>query len=198
MQQLSPPRARGRHGPRARHVKNRDVMIMTIASFFAKIASMIAQFAFFFGGGAGATTTCRAIVDLPDRVPGLRGLLHPDARALALPRVLRRPRRGAHHRPAQRALGGAAEDLRRRWRSAEAGPARGRGSERVLHRPGASVKGSLAGLFATHPPMEKRIDACSSSRPSSRAPLPLGLGFLDGLLGGKRKLDGPRRTGCSR
>src|SRR3954467_14801698 len=33
------------------HVKNRDVMIMTIASFFASIASMIVQFGFFFGGG---------------------------------------------------------------------------------------------------------------------------------------------------
>ena len=34
------------------HVKNRDVMIMTIASFFAMIASTIVQFGFFFGGGA--------------------------------------------------------------------------------------------------------------------------------------------------
>src|SRR3954447_15484661 len=34
------------------HVKNRDVMIMTIASFFAMIASMIVQFGFFFGGGS--------------------------------------------------------------------------------------------------------------------------------------------------
>ena len=32
-------------------MKNRDVMIMTIASFFASVASMILQFAFFFGGG---------------------------------------------------------------------------------------------------------------------------------------------------
>jgi heat shock protein HtpX len=35
------------------HVKNRDVMIMTIASFFAMIASTITQFGFFFGGGFG-------------------------------------------------------------------------------------------------------------------------------------------------
>src|SRR3954449_4265695 len=33
------------------HVKNRDVMIMTVASFFASVASMITQFGFFFGGG---------------------------------------------------------------------------------------------------------------------------------------------------
>src|SRR3954466_7764103 len=35
------------------HVKNRDVMIMTVASFFASIAAAITQFGFFFGGGFG-------------------------------------------------------------------------------------------------------------------------------------------------
>jgi heat shock protein HtpX len=35
------------------HVINRDVMVMTLASFFATLASMIMQFAFFFGGGFG-------------------------------------------------------------------------------------------------------------------------------------------------
>src|SRR4051812_8500090 len=35
------------------HVKNRDVMVMTIASFFASIAALITQFGFFFGGWGG-------------------------------------------------------------------------------------------------------------------------------------------------
>src|SRR5690349_19404114 len=35
------------------HVKNRDVMVMTLASFFASLAAMITQFGFFFGGGFG-------------------------------------------------------------------------------------------------------------------------------------------------
>jgi heat shock protein HtpX len=35
------------------HVLNRDVMVMTLASFFATLAAMIAQFALFFGGGFG-------------------------------------------------------------------------------------------------------------------------------------------------
>src|ERR671934_1066848 len=35
------------------HVKNRDVLVMTIASFFASIAGLITQFGFFFGGGFG-------------------------------------------------------------------------------------------------------------------------------------------------
>jgi heat shock protein HtpX len=35
------------------HVINRDVMVMTLAGFFATLASLILQFAFFFGGGYG-------------------------------------------------------------------------------------------------------------------------------------------------
>jgi heat shock protein HtpX len=35
------------------HIVNRDVMLMTIASFFASIASFIVQFGLFFGGGYG-------------------------------------------------------------------------------------------------------------------------------------------------
>ena len=35
------------------HIVNRDVMVMTLASFFASIAGFITQFGFFFGGGFG-------------------------------------------------------------------------------------------------------------------------------------------------
>ena len=35
------------------HVQNRDVMVMTIASFFASIASFIVQMGFWFGGSGG-------------------------------------------------------------------------------------------------------------------------------------------------
>src|SRR5918911_1331146 len=35
------------------HVKNRDVLIMTVASFFATVASMITQIGFWLGGGFG-------------------------------------------------------------------------------------------------------------------------------------------------
>src|SRR3954468_16404715 len=35
------------------HVKNRDVLVMTMASFFASIAALISQFGFFFGGFGG-------------------------------------------------------------------------------------------------------------------------------------------------
>src|SRR5947208_2814671 len=35
------------------HVVNRDVVVMTIASFFASIAAFITQWGFLFGGGFG-------------------------------------------------------------------------------------------------------------------------------------------------
>ena len=94
------------------HVANRDVMLMTIASFFASIASFIVQIGFWFGGGFGGS-------DNDDDGPGffvvvlVAGLVYvdlvlPDPGAVALPRVRRRPRLGADHRPAERAVVGAA------------------------------------------------------------------------------------------
>ncbi len=53
LQMLSPAELEGVMGHELTHVINRDVMVMTIASFFATLASLIVQFAFFFGGGFG-------------------------------------------------------------------------------------------------------------------------------------------------
>ena len=53
MQVLDPPELEAVMAHELTHVKNRDVMIMTIASFFASIAAIIVQFGFFFGGGGG-------------------------------------------------------------------------------------------------------------------------------------------------
>jgi heat shock protein HtpX len=50
---LSPAELEGVMGHELTHVINRDVMVMTLASFFATLASIIIQFAFFFGGGFG-------------------------------------------------------------------------------------------------------------------------------------------------
>src|SRR5205807_3182445 len=53
MDLLSPAELEGVLAHELTHVINRDVMIMTIASFFASVAAMILQFGFFFGGGGG-------------------------------------------------------------------------------------------------------------------------------------------------
>jgi heat shock protein HtpX len=50
---LEPAELEGVMAHELTHVINRDVVVMTIASFFAAIASMIVQFGFFFGGFGG-------------------------------------------------------------------------------------------------------------------------------------------------
>jgi heat shock protein HtpX len=50
LQLLSPAELEGVLAHELTHVANRDVMVMTIASFFATIAAYIVQFGFFFGG----------------------------------------------------------------------------------------------------------------------------------------------------
>jgi len=50
---LSPAELEGVMAHEITHVINRDVMVMTLASFFATLASLIIQFSFFFGGGFG-------------------------------------------------------------------------------------------------------------------------------------------------
>jgi heat shock protein HtpX len=53
LQLLSPAELEGVMAHELTHVINRDVMVMTLASFFATLASLIIQFSFFFGGGFG-------------------------------------------------------------------------------------------------------------------------------------------------
>ena len=134
MQTLSPAELEGVMAHELAHVKNRDVLIMTIASFFASIAAMIIQFGFFFGGGDDDEGAPAFLVVLLASFARLHRLVLPDARPLALPRVLGRPRRGARHRPPQRALLGAHEDLGHDGAGAPAGPAPAGRDERLLHR----------------------------------------------------------------
>ena len=53
MQTLEPHELEAVMAHELTHVKNRDVLIMTVASFFATVASMIAQMGLWFGGGFG-------------------------------------------------------------------------------------------------------------------------------------------------
>jgi len=50
MELLTPSELEGVVAHELAHIRHRDVVIMTVASFFASIASMIIQFGFFFGG----------------------------------------------------------------------------------------------------------------------------------------------------
>jgi heat shock protein HtpX len=52
MELLSPAELEGVMAHELTHVANRDVLVMTLAGFFATIAAYIVQFGFFFGGGS--------------------------------------------------------------------------------------------------------------------------------------------------
>ena len=57
MELLSPAELEGVMAHELTHIGNRDVLVMTLAGFFATIAAYIVQFGFLFGGAAATATT---------------------------------------------------------------------------------------------------------------------------------------------
>jgi heat shock protein HtpX len=158
MNLLSPAELEGVMAHELAHVKNRDVMIMTIASFFASIAAMILQFGFLFGGGGYSDDDDSPgiffviIISLVVYVVSFflmmalsryrefvadRGAALVTGRPSALASALQRISSGMDKLPQQ--------DLR----------VANQLSAFFIASPS---KASIAGLFATHPPMEKRIE----------------------------------------
>jgi heat shock protein HtpX len=159
MKLLSPAELEGVMAHELTHVKNRDVMIMTIASFFASVASLILQFGFFFGGGGqsddedGPGFFVVILASLAVYVISFvlmmalsryrefvadRGAALITGRPSALASALRRIASGMDRLPQ--------EDLRV-------------ANELSAFYIAAPSKQSIKGLFATHPPLEKRIEA---------------------------------------
>ncbi len=158
MRTLSPAELEGVMAHELSHVKNRDVLIMTVASFFASIASMIMQFAFFFGGGGD------------DEDGGLPFIVVLLASALVyvisffLMMALSRYReftadRGAAlttGRPS--ALASALMTISGAMQLVPETDLREAERMNAFFIVPATVKGSIKTLFSTHPPMEKRIE----------------------------------------
>ena len=128
---LSPAELEGVMAHELTHVINRDVMVMTLASFFATLASMIAQFALFFGGGFGGGYG-RNREEEEDIMIVLLVSVIVYAISFLLLRALSRYREFAADRGSavltgrpERARLGAAEDQRHDGARAHAGPAHG-------------------------------------------------------------------------
>jgi heat shock protein HtpX len=161
MELLSPAELEGVMAHELTHVANRDVLVMTLAGFFATIAAYIVQFGFFFGGGGGygddddnPSFMVLFLVSLAVYVISFflmqalsryreyaadRGAAVITGRPSALASALMRISSGMERIPQQ--------DLRA---SSEL-------SAFYIFPPGA--KAAIGGLFSTHPPMEKRIAA---------------------------------------
>jgi heat shock protein HtpX len=160
---LSPAELEGVMAHELTHVVNRDVMVMTLASFFATVASLIVQFGFFFGGGFGGgggndegEEDVIAVIVVAMAVYAVSFVL---LRALSRYREFAADRGSAvlTGRPSALAsallkISGTMERIPSRdLRSAE-------GMSAFFIVP-ARAKNSLMNLFADHPPLEQRLEA---------------------------------------
>jgi heat shock protein HtpX len=144
------------------HVQNRDVLVMTIASFFASIASFIVQIGFWFGGA----------IDDDDNGPGFIVVILVSAVvymiSFVLLQALSRYREFAADRgsaiitgrpsalsSALLKISGAMDQIPQRDLRA----ANGELAAFYIFPPKA--KQSLTNLFSTHPPLEARLEALS-------------------------------------
>jgi heat shock protein HtpX len=158
MNTLTPAELEGVMAHELAHVKNRDVLIMTIASFFASVAAMIMQFAFFFGGGGDDDDGAPAIIVV------LIASFFVYIVSFFLMLALSRYREFAADRGAALVTGrpsAMSSALMKISGAMQAVPAQDlREAERMnaFFIVPASVKGSIKSIFSTHPPMEKRIE----------------------------------------
>jgi heat shock protein HtpX len=163
---LSPAELEGVMAHELTHVINRDVMVMTLASFFATVASLIVQFGFFFGGGfGGGYGRSNNNEGEEDVIVVILVAMVVYAVSFLLLRALSRYREFAADRgsavltgrPSALAsallkISGTMERIPSRdLRSAE-------GMSAFFIVP-ARAKGSLMNLFADHPPLEQRLEA---------------------------------------
>jgi heat shock protein HtpX len=152
------------------HVLNRDVMVMTLASFFAMVASFIIQFGFFFGGGfGGGYGGRRGGGNQGEEDMGLVILVAVLVYAISflLLRALSRYREFAADRGSAVLTGrpsALASALLKISGTIERIPNRDLRSSEALsafYIVPARAKQSLMNIFADHPPLEKRLAALS-------------------------------------
>src|SRR3954467_6267678 len=156
------------------HVKNRDVMIMTIASFFASIAATITQFGFFFGGGFGGG-------DDDGDGPGFAVVLLVSflvyivsfflMLALSRYREFSADRGAALITGRPSALASALMKLNGAMQRVPDQDLRQAERMNAFFIVPTSVKSTVHTLFLTHPPMEKRIEALQRMESQLQAPV---------------------------
>ena len=163
---LNPAELEGVMAHEITHIVNRDVAIMTMASFFASIASIIVQFGFFFGGGIGGGSSSDdddnpsfAVVMLVSVLVYVVSFLL--MQALSRYREFAADRGAAVITGRPSALSSALLKLSGAIQRTPTQDLRAAGELNAFFIVPASVKNSVFNLFATHPPMEKRIEALS-------------------------------------
>jgi heat shock protein HtpX len=149
------------------HIVNRDVMIMTLAGFFASIASMIVQFGFLFGGGGHSGGGYSDDDDGPSFMAIILVSAVVWVVSFFLMRMLSRYREFAADRGAAvitgrpSALSSALMKLSGVNERIPQSDLRAHAEMNAFYIVPVKVKDSLYNLFSTHPAMEKRIEALS-------------------------------------
>ncbi len=162
MELLSPAELEGVMAHELTHVQNRDVMVMTIASFFATVAAYIVQFGFFFGGGGmgddedGPGVLVVILVSVVVYVISFLLL-----QALSRYREFAADRGAAVITGRPSALSSALMKISGRMDQIPSRDLRAAEELAAFYIFPPHAKQSLMNLFSTHPPIEKRIDALS-------------------------------------
>jgi heat shock protein HtpX len=161
MELLTPAELEGVMAHELTHVANRDVLVMTLAGFFATIAAYIVQFGFLFGGGGSYGDDD----DNPSFMVLLLVSLVVYVVSFLLMQTLSRYREFAADRGAAiitgrpSALASALTKIASGMNKIPAKDLRAAGELNAFFIFPAGVGKGIAGLFATHPPIEKRIAA---------------------------------------
>jgi heat shock protein HtpX len=160
---LSPSELEGVMAHELTHIANRDVAVMTLAGFFASLASMIVQFGFFFGGGFGGGDGD------DDDGPGLMAIILVSVvvyivsfflmQALSRYREFAADRGSAIITGRPSALSSALLKISGTMERIPQTDLRAHAEMNAFYIFPASAKNSVFNLFATHPPIEKRIAA---------------------------------------
>ena len=155
MRTLSPSELEGVMAHELSHVKHRDVLIMTIASFFASLAAMMMQFGFFFGGGGDDENPSILVVLLVSFLVYIISFFL--MLALSRYREFAADRGAAIMTGRPSALSSALVKISGQMQRVPTTDLREAERMNAFFIVPASVKGAVQTLFATHPPMEKRI-----------------------------------------
>jgi heat shock protein HtpX len=154
MNTLEPHELEGVMAHEIAHIKNRDVLIMTMAGFFASIAAIIAQFGLFFGGDDD-NPSFLVVLLVSWVVYALSFFL---MLALSRYREFTADRGAAIITGRPSALASALMKINSQMHRIPQQDLRAAGEMNAFFIMPAAAKGSVAGLFSTHPPMEKRIE----------------------------------------
>jgi heat shock protein HtpX len=155
MSVLSPSELEGVMAHELAHVKHRDVLIMTIASFFASIAALIMQFGFFFGGGDDENPSILVVLLVSFVVYIVSFFL---MLALSRYREFAADRGAAIVTGRPSALSSALVKISGAMERVPTQDLRQAERLNAFFIVPTSIRGAVQTLFSTHPPMEKRIE----------------------------------------